>query len=180
MGRMLTRAIEAAGLTRLAERALEAAGLDNAALAHLREADRLVGAGLADAVRARQRGDEVQLHTRETAARAPGLRVLDLDVGRPDGPTGQEALIEVAFARLSAPGAHGIAVDFEQVGLELAQTALAFGADALCGDLTTKRTLPLLEGASARRAELEGLVERGGRRVQWCVEPEVARPRSRS
>lgn len=185
MGRMLSRAIEAAGMGDLAERALSGAGLAEADMARVRGADLLIVAGLADAVRARHRGDEVQLHDRTSMASADGLVCLDLDVGRPDGPTGQEALLEVAYARLSTPADRGIAVDFEQIGLELAQTALAFGADGLCGELSGKRTLPLLDGPAARQREIEGLIERGGKRVRWCfgqqaVPAQASGARSRS
>ena len=64
-------------------------------------------------------------------------------------------------------------MSFEQIGLGLAQVALAFGADVLIGDLRAQRTLPLLDGPVARRAELTGLVERTGRRVRF-VEQEPA------
>ena len=60
-----------------------------------------------------------------------------------------------------------IAVNVEQVGLQLAQVALAFGADALVGDLGGKRTLPLLDGPVARQKELTGLLERAGRSVRF-------------
>lgn len=186
MGRMLSRAIEAAGMGELAERALSGAGLDEADMARVREADLLIVAGLADAVRARHRGDEVQLYDRRSLGGAGPIELLDLDVGRPDGPTGQEALLAVAHARLSTPADRAVAVDYEQIGLELAQTALAFGADALYGELSGKRTLPLLDGPAARQREIEGLIERGGKRVRWCFGQQTAaaaqgsQPRSRS
>ena len=65
------------------------------------------------------------------------------------------------------PCSQGVALSFDQLGLELAQTALAFGADALWGELDGKRTLPLLGSQGARRQEIEGLVARSGRRAVW-------------
>src|SRR5205814_1365550 len=119
-------------------------GLSEADLARLRAADVLVVAGLADLVRAKHRGDEVRLLGGEAARRANDLTRLDLDAGGAAGATGQELLLRIALARLALPANKGLAVGFEQIGLQLAQTALAFGADALFGDLGSKRTLPLL------------------------------------
>src|SRR5436190_13230034 len=141
MGRLLSHAIEEAGLGDIAARALEGQGLCAADLARLREADVLLVAGLADLVRERHRGNEVRLLGNEAARREHDLVRVELDAGGASGPTGQELLKRIALARLAAPASQGIAVGFEQIGLELAQTALAFGADALFGDLGTKRTL---------------------------------------
>jgi 2-iminoacetate synthase ThiH len=166
MGRLWMRAIERAGLSELAERALAGRGLDASDVATLRASDLLLVAGLADAVRERHRGDEVRLLTPEQARLQPDLLRLQLDAGRPDGPTGQELLFEIAIARLATPAERGIAVGLEQLGLELAQTALAFGADSLIADLGSKRTLPLLDGPAARREEITGLLQRAGRRLK--------------
>ena len=173
MGRLWKKAIERAGLSELAERALAGNGLDARDIATLRGSDVLLVAGLADAVRERHRGDEVRLCTVEQARLQPDLVRLQLDAGRADGPTGQELLFEIAVARLAAPAARGIAVSLEQLGLELAQTALAFGADTLIGDLSSKRTLPLADGPAARREELAGLLQRAGRKVKF-IEPAPA------
>lgn len=173
MGRLWMKAIERAGLSQLAERALAGGGLAADDVATLRGSDVLLVAGLADAVRERHRGDEVRLVTGDQARSQLDLVRLQLDAGRADGPTGQELLFEIAIARLATPGARGIAVNLEQLGLELAQTALAFGADTLIGDLSSKRTLPLADGPAARREELAGLLQRAGRRVRF-VEPVAA------
>lgn len=166
MGRLLIQAIERAGLSELAERALVGAGLAAGDLARLRRADLLVVAGLADELRRRHRGDEVRLLSAEAARREPDLVRPSLPALSAAGATGQELLLEVALARLAAPRDRGIAIGFEETGLELAQVALAFGAEALFGDLGSKRTLPLLDGEAARREELKGLIERAGRRVR--------------
>jgi hypothetical protein len=167
MGRLLSHAIEQAGLGDVAERALAGHGLGEGDLARLRAADVLLVAGLADMVRERHRGDEVRLLGNEAARRATDLVRVDLQAGGAEGPTGQELLARIALARLAAPADKGVAIGLEQIGLELAQTALAFGADAVFGDLGSKRTLPLLDGAAARRHEITGLIERAGRRVRW-------------
>lgn len=167
MGRLWAQAIERAGLSELAQRALSGRGLDARDLERVRAADVLLVAGLADAVRERHRGDEVRLLTPDAARQQPDLVRLQLDAGRPDGPTGQQILLEIALARLTTPADRSLGVSLEQLGLELAQTALAFGADALIGDLASKRTLPLLDGPAARREEIAGLVRRAGRRVRF-------------
>jgi len=168
MGRMLTAAIERAALSDVAERALTGKGLDAADLARLKRADVLVLAGIADSVRAKHRGDEVRVLTPDTARRAHDFVKLDLDASRAEGPTGQDLLVHIALARLSTPCTQGIAVSAEQIGLELAQTALMFGADAIIGDLvSSKRTLPLLDGPQARKTELTGLIQRTGRTARF-------------
>jgi 2-iminoacetate synthase ThiH len=171
MGRLLDAAIDRAGLADIAARALSGETLTEADLARLRAADVLVVAGLADAVRARHRGGDVRLFGSDSVRRASDVLRVELVTSGAEGPTGQELLLKVAMARLAAPADKSIAVSYEQIGIELAQTALAFGADALIGDLSTKRTLPLLDGPAARREEITGLIERAGRRVRFVDDP---------
>ena len=166
MGRIWQRAVSEAGLAGVAERALAGRGLDEADLARLREADTLVLAALADAVREKHRGDEVRMLREDLARRERALVRLDLAQGGVIGPTGEELLREVALARLRAPASESVAVRFDALGLELAQAALVFGADAWWGDFGGRKTLPLFD-ASERRAQIQGLVERAGRRVVW-------------
>jgi hypothetical protein len=171
MGRMLTGAIERAALTDVAERALTGKGLGAADLARLGRADVLVVAGIADAVRAKHRGHEVLVLTSEAAQLATDIVVLDLDADLAAGPTGQDLLVQIALARLATPCKQGIAVSCEQIGLELSQTALVFGADTLIGDLvSSKKTLPLLDGPQARKTELMGLIKRSGRTARFLDE----------
>lgn len=171
IGRMLMGAIERARLTDVAERALTGKGLGAADLARLTRADVLVVAGIADAVRAKHRGHEVLVLTADAAQREAGLVALDLAGDLAAGPTGQDVLVQIALARLATPCKQGIAVSCEQIGLELAQTALVFGADALIGDfVTSKKTLPLLDGPAARKTELMGLIQRAGRTVRFLDE----------
>jgi 2-iminoacetate synthase ThiH len=164
------QAVERAGLSELAARALSGSGLDARDLATARGSDVLVVAGLADAVRERHRGDEVRLLASDQARLQSDLVRLQLDAGSVDGPTGQDLLFEIAIARLATPASRGIAVSVEQLGLQLAQTALAFGADTLIADLSSKRTLPLLDGPAARREEIAGLLQRAGRRVRFVAD----------
>ena len=159
-------AVERAGLADVAERALAGRGLGADDLARLRTADTLVLAGMADAVRERHRGDDVRMLPEGAARREPGVILLEAGAAGEQGATGEELLREVALARLAASGAQSIAVRFDALGLELAQVALAFGADAWWGDFGARRVLPLFH-ANERRAEIQGLLERVGRRAVW-------------
>lgn len=175
MGRFLMRAVQAAGLAELAERALFGQGLVASDLARLRGEDLLLVAGLADLVREKLRGDEVRIFPRSSVPDG-AVVVVDAALGAGPAATGANFLREVALARLAEPAERSIAVSFEAAGLELAQTALLFGADVIFGELSGKRTLPLLDGPQARRTELLGLCERAGRRVRFVeVEPAQAR-----
>ena len=180
IGRQLQKALQGAGLSELAARALRGEGLGSDDVAALSRADLLIVAALADAVRRAHRGDEVRLLGNTAARREPALLRLQLEAGRADGPTGAELLRDVALARLRTPGEQSVGVSYEQLGLELAQVALTFGADALFGDLESKRTLPLLNGTAARRQEIAGLIERAGRRVKWIEAPLAPVAESRS
>lgn len=166
MGSMLTRAIEEAGFSEARDRVLAGETLSSTELERLRSADLLVVAGLADLVRKQFRGDEVRLIANSNVG-DPSLCVYEAaaDSGESTGTTGAELLRDIALTRLQIPRDRALAVSLDQLGVELAQTALVFGADVLFGDLGGKRTLPLIDGPAARRAELTGLIERSGRRV---------------
>jgi hypothetical protein len=156
---------------------LAGAGLSAAEIEQLRSADLLLVAGLADQARERFRGDDVRIVTRPEAGAAKKLAIFDATAEQ-QGPTGADVLREIALLRLATPADVSVAVSFEALGLELAQTALLFGADVLIGDLAGKRTLPLLDGPVARRRELAGLVERSGRRARFSDEPVSREPSS--
>ena len=172
MGRILDRALEQAGLSDLAERVLQGRGVADAERVRLRGADVLVLAGLADAVRERFHGEDVKLMDAAAAQRDPELIRLAFEWGGEGAHTGAELLREVALARLATPGKRSLGVRVDEIGLQLAQVALTFGADVLFGELGGGRILPLLDGPEARRAELTALIERAGRRVR----PEPPRP----
>jgi hypothetical protein len=161
MGAMLTRAIDEAGFAQTQKRVLAGEALAAEELERLRLADLLVVAGLADLVRQAFRGDEVRVISGRPP-REPELHVFALPEG---AATGADVLRELALTRLRIPAGSALAVSLDELGVELAQTALVFGADVLFGDLAGKRTLPLIDGPEARRNELKGLIERSGRSV---------------
>lgn len=166
MGSMLTRAIDEAGFSDTKNRVLAGEALSAAELERLRAADLLVVAGLADLARREARGEEVRLIA-SGSPRDPALSVFEAaaDSGAADSPTGADLLRSIALTRLQLPREQSLAVSLDELGVELAQTALVFGADVLFGDLGGKRTLPLIDGPDARRVELTGLIERSGRKV---------------
>jgi hypothetical protein len=162
MGSMLKRAIDDAGFSETGRRLLAGERLAPEELERLRAADLLVVAGLADLKRKHFRGDKVRLIESERPE-DPALEVFD--VAAQPSATGADLLREIALLRLRTPGEQGLGVSLDELGVELAQTALVFGADVLFGDLGGKRTLPLIDGPAARRSELTGLIERSGREV---------------
>jgi hypothetical protein len=165
MGRVFSRALAAAGLSDLQASLLSGQPLSQAELARLESADLLLVAGLADAMRAHSHGDDVQV-LRANALRERDVCLFEGAISE-HGATGAELLRDLALLRLRTSARTRVAVSMETLGIELAQTALLFGADTLVADLTSARTLPLLDGASARRRELEGLVARSGRRLRF-------------
>lgn len=135
------------------------AGLDR-----LRRADLLAVGALADRVRAREVGDAVRLYVDRAAP------VGAIVVG-----AGPDLLREVAIARVTSPRGARVRVDWNEVGLELAQIALGFGADELTGRLRPPRTrkgLPLADGERLRRDELARLVECAQRRAVFVEKDE--------
>lgn len=135
-------------------------------------ADLLALGAVADAVRAGDVGDVVRIHDRTPLTGAhdivwvePSRDVSELDFLR-----------AVAVARIAARKGARIGVDWGTRGLELAQVALGFGASDLCGPITRKSGLPILEGErlklkgqgmvelrSIKRQEIGALVRYAGR-----------------
>ncbi|HEX3345681.1 MAG TPA: hypothetical protein VHS09_13955, partial [Polyangiaceae bacterium] len=141
MSALVDRALDAAGLSAFLE-ARCTDRLDAGDIERLHRADLLALGALADRVRASEVGDEVRIFT-QTAAEDAGAVVLPrmkADV------TGLELLREVAIARITGPRAGRVRVDWTRAGLELAQVALGFGANELCGFIANKRGLPMAEG----------------------------------
>jgi hypothetical protein len=176
MGSMLTRVIDEAGFSETRERVLAGQALAPDELARLRDADLLVVAGLADLARQQARGDQVRLLA-TPKPRDAALRVFALSDGER---TGADLLRDIALTRLQTPRDQSLAVSLDELGVELAQTALVFGADVLFGDLAGKRTLPLIDGPDARRTELTGLIERSGRKVVFEPTPRGSEMEERS
>jgi hypothetical protein len=147
----------------------------------LRSADLLALGALADGVRAEEVGDLVRIYTTEAPDGEPDLRVLP---GPGEELTGLDLLRAVALARATGPRGARVRVDWSRCGLELAQIALAFGANELVGRIASKRGLPLAEGEKlgvgkrsrledadvVKRKELEGFVRRAGRTPSFVEE----------
>jgi len=168
---LVHRALERAGLVAIAERALAGASLDTSELEQLRRADVLAVAALADLVRERTQGELVTLVDLGVSAESALGEVAWARplLGASEGPTGLDALREVALVRLSTPADRAVAVSFDLLGEGLAQAALTFGASVLVGTMTRRSTLPLADdaGARAKKADLLGRVQRARRQARW-------------
>ncbi len=177
MSAFVDRAIESAGLGAVL-RARRAGDLASVR----RERERLAGVdllalgALADLIRAEEVGDEVRLYT--GGHRAEESEVIVVRPEEADGVKfGLGVLRRTALARVTGPRAGRVRLDWAEVGLELSQVALGFGATELAGPLSNRRGLPIAEDARVRqkgaglvplqmvkRRELAALVERAGRR----------------
>jgi hypothetical protein len=136
MHTLIDRALAREGLTALLELRL-AGTLDAAAraslAARLDAIDVLLLGAMADRVRARDRGDVVQLHLdRPADLGAPGV----VEFGAAEAKlSGQQLTREVARARLLGVAGLTIRMDVPALGLTRAQLGLPFGADALIAPL---------------------------------------------
>jgi 2-iminoacetate synthase ThiH len=142
----------------------------------LETADMLALGALADAIRREEVGDLVRIY----ANVRPEADALAVDVKRAGegGASGLRFLRDVAIARITGHIGARVRVDWAEIGLELAQVALGFGASELVGPIANKRGLAIADDATKKvkgagmvsvqamkQRELAGLVERAGRRV---------------
>jgi 2-iminoacetate synthase ThiH len=142
----------------------------------LERADLLAVGALADLVRSEEVGDLVRLYA--NVRPEPTADVIEVRRGTSDDGAGIRFLRAVAIARITGPVAAIVRVDWAEIGLELAQVALGFGASELVGPIANKRGLAIADDAekkvkgagmvsvqAMRQEELAGLVRRSGRRV---------------
>ena len=152
----------------------------------LEKADLLAVGALADVIRAEEAGDVVRVYANvrpEASERAVDVR----RGGAGDG-AGMQFLRGVAIARITGPRGAEVRVDWSEVGIELAQVALGFGANQLVGPIATKRGLVIADDATKKvkgegmvsvqaikQREIAGLVRRSGRGVE-IIGPHGAEP----
>jgi 2-iminoacetate synthase ThiH len=152
----------------------------------LQKADLLAVGALADAVRADEAGDVVRVY----ANVRPDSSDRSVEVHRTGAGEGAGIafLRSVAVARITGPVAADLRVDWSEVGIELAQVALGFGANELVGPIANKRGLAIADDATKKvkgeglvslqaikQRELGGLVRRSGRSVV-IIGPHGAEP----
>jgi hypothetical protein len=171
MSAFVDRVIENAGLRPVL--VARAAGDFERAAALLVEADILVVGAIADAVRAGSVGALVRIHPTHDSSviwiRREGSEV--------------DLLRAVAIARIAHPDGASIGVDWGEIGLELAQVALGFGASDLTGpivrksgaliaadDLKKVKGQGLVASASLKRREIAALVRNAGRACDFTDE----------
>ena len=182
MSPLVERALQRAGLLGSARARLEGEPWPEAAQTRLLAADLLVLGAIADAVRVRAVGDVVRFYE--------GYDTSVVWVCREDGADpaaeGLRVLRRVALLRVQLPDTTRVGVNYTDVGLELAQVALGFGASELGGRLSNKRGLPIADDATKRvkgrgqvsaqdlqREELATMLSYVGRRAVFAGEPSV-------
>ncbi len=173
MSLLVDKAIEGAGLADVVA-ARRKGTISETQLGRLRAADLLALGAIAARVRSEEVGQDVRIYMSGRG----GVDSAVVSFPRAgDDLTGLELLREIAVARVTAPPAARIRVDWTSCGLELAQVALGFGANELAGRIATKRGLPIAEGELAgvgkrsnlesaqivKERELAGFVKRAGR-----------------
>lgn len=173
MGRLVARRIRKAGL----------AEPERVRVDELLRADLLALGALADDVRQSRHGKVVRIGraraegpTVEVVAGksvAPAIEALrggtiETVAVRPDRsapPTGEEILRAAAACRIVLDTAH-VAVSWEDVGIELAQVVLSFGADELLGPVLEEDPLRVIGSERGiPRAELADLLRKAEREV---------------
>ncbi len=181
MSPLVERALERAGLLAFARARLAGDATPSHVKAvedRLLAADLLALGALADAVRAHAVGDLVRIHADHDPA------VAWVRGGpRAHARAGLSLLRQVAILRIELPDAARVGVNYNELGLELAQVALGFGASELGGQLANKRGLPIADDASKRvkgrgqvsaqqlqREELATMLGYVGRRVVFEAE----------
>ncbi len=134
MSALVHHALEAAGLLRVLELRDQARFSDLVAIRdEVEKADWILLGALADTIRLREVGDRVRV----AAASKKSAHESD--------ERGLAFLREVSLARIFSERSATIAVDLERVGIELAEVALSFGANELCGAMRNKRGLAIAE-----------------------------------
>ncbi|WP_394821914.1 hypothetical protein [Pendulispora albinea] len=182
MSALVDMAVRAAGLDRVRDARASGAPV-SADDPIFEQCDLLALGALADQVRAHEVGDRVFIYVGAAPAASEAdlveVRVRDVEPGA----RGLRFLRDVAIARLTGPRGARVRIDWSQCGMELAQVALGFGASELLGIISDRRGLPIADdrtkkvkgvGAVAvsllKRQELEGLLQRAGRRAEFVQE----------
>lgn len=164
MKALVAAAIAEAGLGEIFEaRRAGNISLVHALLPKLEAADLLALGALADEIRKLEVGAEVRVFT---SALAEDAAVIDVKSREIRGTSqGLDLLRDVAIARITGPAAARVRVDAMQIGIQLGQVALGFGASELA--FADKRALPMADDHRIDRQELTGLIERAGRRPSF-------------
>jgi 2-iminoacetate synthase ThiH len=152
----------------------------------LEKADLLAVGALADVVREEEAGGVVRVYA--NVRPEPSDRAVEVHRGSAGDGAGMQFLRAVAIARITGPRAAQVRVDWAEVGIELAQVALGFGASELVGPIANKRGLAIADDATKKvkgegmvslqamkQRELAGLVRRSGRLVE-IIGPQGAEP----
>lgn len=148
MSPLVQKALAAAGLSEIARARLAGEPLPKGSRERLEKADLLALGALADAVRARVAGDLVRISIRDGKAPYEVAWIARGDTSSEGAGLG--LLRKVAVERVLSPDGVRVGVSYTEIGIELAQVALGFGASELRGVLANKRGLPIADDATKR------------------------------
>jgi 2-iminoacetate synthase ThiH len=128
----------------------------------LSRADLLALGAAADSARRHECGSDVRIFV----PRAPEASNELLVLGKEEAARGTALCRRIAALRLLGPIGRHIVLNFDALGIEIAQVALSFGATDLAGPIANRRGLPLVEedgGAQLlKQRELAGNLSRAG------------------
>ncbi len=162
MGPLFKKAVDDAGLGPLVDALHKGDALRSDQLALLERADITLLGALADVLREQRVGRQVDLVASTVPVMAVGITRVNDHSG-----SGLDVLRAVALARIAHPDAK-LAVSVKQTGAELAQVALAYGANMLCDIDLSERALPIADKYKPDlKRDLTLQLERAGREVRW-------------
>ncbi|HMI86510.1 MAG TPA: hypothetical protein VK550_20595 [Polyangiaceae bacterium] len=147
---------------------------DDAVVELLASADILALGAAADVARRRECSPEVRVF----APFAPAANAIVTVLGAREAARGTALLRGIAVLRLTGPIGQSIVLDFDVLGLEIAQVGLSFGATDLAGSIGSHKGLPIADDSKKviKRREIAGFVERAGFRAVFVSNETSASP----
>jgi len=159
--KLVLEALDGAGLGPvLAQRERGEVPDGEAVIELLASVDVLALGAAADIARRRECSPEVRIFV----PFAPPPNAIVTVLGEREAARGTALLRGIAVLRLTGPIGQSIILDFNVLGLQIAQVGLSFGATDLAGPIGSSRGLPLADDTKKviKRREIAGFVERAG------------------
>jgi hypothetical protein len=166
--KLVLEAIDRAGLGPvLARRERGEVPDDDAVVELLAATDILALGAAADIARRRECSPEVRIFL----PFAPPANAIVTVLGEREAARGTALLRGIAVLRLTGPIGQSIVLDFDVLGLEIAQVGLSYGATDLAGAIGARKGLPVIDDSKKviKRREITGFVERAGFRAVFVT-----------